>query len=176
MSTETALKPNPSGPGKYRLTQKIQPGWQFWDSGAGEWLTMSVSAEFNTGRIRFVCDEKEDDGTHVTFDTTKGHSLWTRTTAEQKQAAKVSWNTTVDGRHLAWRGGKCWELVKLHEGNAEVPQVGWYLREIQDGQHVVSSEWAGDRIAEAKAKASERINAPVPALAVQAEAQTGGAR
>lgn len=85
----TISYPPPPGPGRMRRTNRMQPGWQIWDSGAGEWLTISVWAEFTSGRIRYVCEETAD-GEHITFDTGGGgHTLWSRSLVEQRQAAKA---------------------------------------------------------------------------------------
>lgn len=89
MSTQTDLKPPPAGPGRYRDTRTMKPGWQIWDAQAGEWLTVSLIAEFTSGRVRYVCEEIED-GEHITFDTVGGgHRLWSRSSVEQRQAAKT---------------------------------------------------------------------------------------
>lgn len=88
--TTTPTFPPPPGPGRMRPTHKIKSGWQVWDSATGEWLTVDIIAVFNSGRVRYVCMEKEPNGEYVTFDTTKvdGHKIWSRNTVEQRQAGE----------------------------------------------------------------------------------------
>lgn len=156
----TSQKPPPNGPGAYRPTQRIQPGWQIWDSKAAEWLTVDIAAEFNTGRIRYVCLELEDDGEHVVFDTVKGHKLWCRTTREQAQAARVDWTQTVDGRWITWRDGRTWELVKRHvRFDERVDKSGWYLKHADDRAAV--GDYIGTRIGLVKKNAAGRITGAV---------------
>jgi hypothetical protein len=82
-----ARSASPDGPGRHREAEKIQPGWQVWNAGTGEWLTVEMRTDHPHGVTVYTCEERDDHNRPIRYLVGTTSTPWSRTDVEQRQAA-----------------------------------------------------------------------------------------
>ncbi|TMR91283.1 hypothetical protein [Nonomuraea basaltis] len=78
----------PTGPGRHRDAEKIQPGWQVWNPQTGEWLTVEMRTDHPDGATVYTCEERDDRNRPIRYQVNTTSTPWSRSDVEQRQAAQ----------------------------------------------------------------------------------------